>query len=204
MTSLDAVVFDMGGVLVDWDREHLYRKLVPDAEERRRVLDEVVTLEWNATLDRGRSFDAAIEELTRLHPGDADLIAAFRDRWPEMIPSDLPDTVEIVKELHSGGVRLLGLTNWAAATWPHAEARFAWLELFEGIVVSGQEGISKPDPAIFGLLCERYDLDPGRSLFVDDSPTNVAAASELGFGSVLFTCADTLRSELVGRGTLSD
>jgi 2-haloacid dehalogenase len=193
---IEAVVFDLGGVLADWDREHLYRKLIPDPAERRRFLDQVVTMEFNAELDRGAPFDETVARLVERFPAQADLITAYRDRWEEMLPGDFATTVAILSELVDSGVRCYALTNWSAETFPLAEARFPWLELFTGIVVSGREGMVKPEAAIFSVLSERHQLTPARTVVVDDSPGNVEAAAALGFEAIHFVDAIQLRRDL--------
>ncbi len=197
-----AVVFDLGGVLVDFDPRHLYRQLIPDEAEMERFLGEVATQEWNLEHDRGRSFDEGVALLTRQHPEHAELIAAYRDRWPEMLRGPLQPTVDVLAELHATGVRLLALTNWSAETFVHAPARLPFLAWFEAILVSGEVGLIKPDPAIYRLLAERHDLDPAQTVFVDDLAENVAAAVRLGFRGIRFTDARALRDELVGVGLL--
>jgi len=131
-----------------------------------------------------------------------DAIALFRPRWQEMLRGEIAETVAILKRLKAEGHRLLGLTNWAADTWDESEARLPSLALFEGVLVSGREGLRKPDAAIFRLLCARYGIDPARSIFIDDHPVNVATAAALGFEAIHFTSPAALAAELTGRGLL--
>ncbi len=196
------VVFDLGGVLIDWNPRHLYRSLFDDEAEMERFLREVVSPEWNLEHDRGRSFDDGVALLSRAHPQRADLIAAFRDRWPEMLGGAIEPTVEILGELRDAGVRLLALTNWSAETFPIGLARFPFLGWFEGIVVSGEERLVKPDAAIFRVLISRHRLEPAQTVFVDDLPANVAAAAALGFRAIQFTTAPELRRDLTALGLL--
>ncbi len=201
----DTVVFDLGGVLIDWNPRYLYRSLFrgPDAEaEMERFLATVCTLEWNAEQDRGRSAADATAELVARFPEHAELIAAYYGRWEDMLGEPIRGTVRIVDELRDRGYRLLALTNFSHETFPLARPRMAFLDHFDGLVVSGEEGVIKPEPAIFELLCERFDVDPARTFFVDDSPANVAAAAALGFDAVQFHSADQLRSDLADRGLL--
>ena len=199
-----AVVFDLGGVLIDWNPRHLYRQLIDDEPEMERFLRDVVSAEWNLEHDRGRSFDDGIALLIRQHPDQADLIAAFRDRWPETLGGPIQASVDILAELRDTGVRLLALTNWSAETYPLGAARFPFLGWFEAVVVSGEERLVKPDPAIFRLLIERHGLEPRRTVFVDDLGANVAAAAALGFRAIQFTSASALRRELAGAGLVPD
>ena len=195
-----AVVFDLGGVLIDWDPRHLYRRLIPDEAEMERFLRDVVSAEWNLEHDRGRSFAEGVALLTRKHPEQADLIAAFHERWPEMLGGAIQGTVEILAELRTSGVRLLALTNWSAETWPIGRARFPFLAWFEAVIVSGAEQLVKPDPGIFRILVDRHGLDPATTVFIDDLPRNVEAAAALGFRAIRFTTPAALRTDLAAEG----
>ena len=197
-----AVVFDLGGVLIDWDPRHLYRKLLADEAAVEEFLATVCTPEWNAELDRGRPFAEGVAELVERHPEHAAAIAAYHERWPEMVAGDLPGTVEVLAELRAAGVPLYALTNWSAETFAITRGRFEFLEWFDGLLVSGEERVTKPDPAIFQLLLDRFGLDPTATVFVDDSEANVAAARRLGFDAIGFTGHEELRRELVARRLL--
>jgi 2-haloacid dehalogenase len=201
--STKAVVFDLGGVLIDWDPRYLYRKLLADEAAVEEFLATVCTPEWNAELDRGRPFAEGVAELVERHPEHAAAIAAYHERWPEMLAGDLPDTVEVLAELRAAGVPLYALTNWSAETFAITRGRFEWLDWFDGLLVSGEERMTKPDPAFFRLLLDRFGLDPGATVFVDDSEANVAAARELGIDAVRFTGPDRLRRELSARRILA-
>jgi 2-haloacid dehalogenase len=198
-----AVVFDLGGVLIDWDPRHLYRKLLADEAAVEEFLATVCTPEWNAELDRGRPFAEGVAELVERHPAHAAAIAAYHERWPEMVAGDIPGTVEVLAELRAAGVPLYALTNWSAETFAITRGRFEFLEWFDGLMVSGEERITKPDPAIFQLLLDRFGLDPAATVFVDDSEANVAAARRLGIDAIRFTGHDELRRELVARRLLA-
>lgn len=196
-----AVVFDLGGVLIRWDPRHLYRQLMPE-DEIDAFLDEVGFHAWNHEQDAGASWGPAVEEHAALFPHRRELLAAYPARFAESLDGPVEGTVAILAELHAAGTRLVALTNWSAELFPHAEATFDFLALFEGIVVSGREGVAKPDPAVFDLLRSRYDLDPARTVFVDDSPPNVAAAAAAGFMALTFTAPDRLRADLSRLGLL--
>ncbi len=203
-SPITAVVFDLGAVLVDWNPEYLYAKLIPDPDERRVFLDEICTLEWNYAMDGGRSVRDEVAKLAAQHPEHADLINAWWDRWPEMLGDEIPGTRAIAERISASGIPLYALTNWSAETWPLGLAGFPFLgELFDGIVVSGDEGVVKPDPRLFAILRDRYGLNPATTLFIDDSPKNVAAADELGYVAHLFTSADDLEAWLRNLGLLS-
>jgi 2-haloacid dehalogenase len=197
-----AVVFDLGGVLIDWDPRYLYRKLLADEAAVEEFLATVCTPEWNAELDRGRPFAEGVAELVERHPEHAAAIAAYHERWPEMVAGDIPGTVEVLAELQAAGVPLYALTNWSAETFAITRGRFEFLEWFDGLLVSGEERVTKPDPAIFQLLLDRFGLDPTATVFVDDSEANVAAARRLGFDAIRFTGHEELRRELVARRLL--
>jgi 2-haloacid dehalogenase len=197
-----AVVFDLGGVLIDWDPRYLYRKLLADDEAVEEFLATVTTPEWNLEQDRGRPFAEAVAELVERHPDHAAAIAAYHERWPEMLGGDIPGAVELLAELRAAGVPLYALTNWSAETFRFARERFEFLSWFDGVVVSGEERVIKPDPRIFGVLLDRFGLTPEATLFVDDSAANVAAARELGFDAVRFQDPDRLRRDLAARGLL--
>jgi 2-haloacid dehalogenase len=197
-----AVVFDLGGVLIEWDPRHLYRQLFDDPDEMESFLAEVTTAEWNAHQDAGRPWAEAIELLVAEHPERRDLIEAFHRRWPEMLTGEIPGTVDVLADLRAAGVRLIALSNWSAETFPVARERFDFLAWFEGILISGEVGVNKPDRRIFEHLIERFGIEPAAALFIDDSSANVDAATTLGFRAVQFTDAAALRAELVLSGLL--
>jgi 2-haloacid dehalogenase len=199
----EAVVFDLGGVLIDWNPRHLYRRLFSGDEEAMEwFLANVTTPAWNEQQDRGRRWAEAIEELVALHPEHEQLIRAYHERWDEMLVGAHQDSVEVLAELHAAAVPLYALTNWSAETFDLARHRFPFLDWFRGIVVSGHERVAKPDEAIFRLMLERFGLTPGTTLFIDDAPRNVERARDLGMDAVHFSGADALRAELVSRGLL--
>jgi 2-haloacid dehalogenase len=200
---ITTVVFDLGGVLIDWDPRYLYRKLMA-ADEIEGFLSEIGFREWNFAQDAGgRSWDEAVEELAAQHPQRRSLIAAFPDRFPETLGGPIEGTVALLDELHRAGrTRLIGLTNWSSETFPHAREIFGFLDWFEGIVVSGDERVAKPDPALFRILLDRYALVPHETVFIDDSPTNVAAAQTLGLVGLRFVEPEQLRADLSRLGLL--
>ena len=197
-----AVVFDLGGVLIDWDPRYLYRKLLADEAAVEEFLATVCTPEWNAEQDRGRPFAEGVAELVERHPVHAAAITAYHERWTEMLGGDIAGTVELLAELRDTGVPLYALTNWSAETFGIARERFEFLAWFDGVLVSGEERMVKPDPAIFRLLLDRFGLDPETTFYVDDSPANVASAGRLGFDAVPFTDPEQLRRDLEGRRLL--
>jgi len=194
------IVFDLGGVLIDWNPRYLYRQLFEDEAAMEFFLTEICSPAWNARQDAGRSFAEAVTELSERHPEQRALIEAYHHRWPEMIEGALDDTVAILAQLVHAGFEVHALTNWSAETFPIACDRFPFLDWFETILVSGEVGMMKPDRAIFDLLLERIDRPAAGTIFIDDSVPNIEAADALGFDAIRFTGADELRSELTARG----
>jgi 2-haloacid dehalogenase len=204
MTPPTAVVFDLGGVLIEWDPRHLYRQLFDDADEMESFLADVTNAEWNAHQDAGRPWNEAVEVLVAEYPERREFIEAFHRRWPEMLAGEIPGTVDVLADLRAAGVRLIALSNWSAETFPIARERFDFLAWFEGIVISGEVGVNKPDRRIFDHLAEQFGIEPAAALFIDDSSANVDAARALGLRAIRFTDASALRRELVRLGLLPD
>jgi 2-haloacid dehalogenase len=196
-TQITAVAFDLGGVLIDWNPRHLYRKLFDGEEEAmERFLAEVCTPDWNARLDAGRPFAEAVAELVAAHPDQAELISAYQLRWAEMLGEAFDGTVAILRELRSAGLRTYALSNWSAETFPVTGARYPFLREMDGILISGDARVSKPDPAIFREFLARFGLTPAQTVFVDDWDRNVATATALGMIAVRFVGPIQLRSDL--------
>jgi 2-haloacid dehalogenase len=200
---VDTVVFDLGGVLVDWDPRYLLRKVMPGREdEMEAILADVLNHEWNLARDHGDSWAEAMTRLEVQHPHWADIFRTFDERWAETLGGSHDATVEILRELHDRGTPLYALSNWSAEKFPQAEARFEWLGWFEGVVVSGRIKLAKPDPAIFRYLLDRYGLSAADVFFVDDHRPNVDAARALGMHAHHFRDAAALRADLVAHGLL--
>jgi 2-haloacid dehalogenase len=200
---VNAVLFDLGGVLIDWNPRYLYAPLFgTDSSGMEDFLVRVCAPEWNHSLDEGKPFAEAVVERQRLFPEHAEMIALWKDGWPQMLRDAIPETVALLAALRERGHRLVALTNWSAETFPVARARFEFLQWFEDIVVSGEVRMAKPDPRIFRLAIERNSLDPACTLFVDDSAVNVEAARGVGLHAVHFRGAGALREELVRFGLL--
>jgi 2-haloacid dehalogenase len=192
------VVFDLGGVLIDWDPRHLYRKLFAGNETAmEQFLATVCTHEWNRCQDAGRSFAEGARLLKAEHPDKAELIDAYGARFDEMMAGPVAGAVEILAELRERGTPLYGLTNFSAETYPYAVARFDFLGWFRGILVSGEVGAIKPDPRIYELLLERFAIDPHRAVYIDDVAANAEAARPFGIHGIHFSTPDALREELV-------
>lgn len=186
MDSIRNIVFDFGGVLIDWNPRYLYRTYFNDDRKMEYFLSHVCTGEWNAEHDRGRTFDEGVRLLEERFPQYSEAIRLYRDGWESMLHGEFPGTVALLMKLKKLGYGIYGLTNWSAETFPIARSKYPVLHRFDGIVVSGQEKLIKPDPRIFGILLERYGLNAGECIFIDDSPANIETAARLGFNTVLF------------------
>ncbi len=200
---IEAVVFDVGGVLIDWNPRHLYRKLIDDAAELERFLAEVCTQDWNGQADAGRSTAAITAELCARHPHRRTLIESYYARFDEMMAGAFDDTVALVERLSAEGVPLYVLSNFSAETFPLAQRRFAFFEKFDGLVISGAEGLKKPDPRIYALLTDRFTLTPERTLFIDDRRDNTEAARAAGWQALEFTAAERLAADLAALGLIA-
>ena len=203
--SVEAVVFDLGGVLIDWNPRFLYSKLFHGDDARmERFLATVCTQSWNELHDRGKSFSENIAELCNRHPEHGDMIRAYGARWPEMLNGPIQGTVELLAQLAQRDRGLFALTNWSAETFPIAQARYDFLKWFDGIIVSGQEGVAKPDAEIFRILLDRFGLTAATTLFIDDTTVNIKGARMLGFQALHFLSPEALHPELAARGLLEE
>jgi 2-haloacid dehalogenase len=201
---LRAVIFDVGHVLYDWDPRFLYQELIADEAELDAFLRDVVTREWHFQHDAGRSFADTSAELAERHPHYRELIALYGPRFEDTIPGPIPGTHEIVCELDEAGVPLFAITNFSAEFWLPFRAREAALfDRFRDVVVSGEERMLKPDPAIFALAIARFGLEPGEAMFIDDRADNIEAAEVAGLIGHHFRDAPTLRSALAEFGLLA-
>ena len=185
--AVEAVLFDFGNVLIEWDPRHLYRKLFtlpggkPDEKRVGWFLSKVCTMEWNVEQDRGRPIAEANQILIQANPAYKALIEAYYKRFQEMIPGPIEGSVAALEAIQAAGVPTYGLTNFGRETFPPTAERFPFLRSFKDVVVSGEEALIKPDPAIFHLVVERFGITPERTLYVDDSAANIATAEEIGF-----------------------
>ena len=198
----EAVVFDVGGVFLDWDPRHLYRKLFEDEAEMEFFLAQICSPAWHAPHDRGVSTAASCAELASRHPQFSELIWAWSTRSEEMIGGVDAGTVEVLGAVRETGMSCYALTNMEAETYPLRLERFPFLGWFAGTVVSGREGVAKPEPAVFTRLLDRFGLQPRMTLMIDDTKENLEVASELGIQTVLFLSSRQLRGELEAAGIL--
>jgi 2-haloacid dehalogenase len=194
--AVSAVVFDIGNVLIEWDPRHLYSRLIADEAEREAFLAEVCSPAWNLEQDRGRLWAEAIAERVALFPQHAALIRAYSDRWAEMVPGDIPGSVAILEALREAGVALYAITNFSSEKFTEAQARFPFLTRFIDVVVSAEERLLKPDPAIYRVLLDRNGLLAESCLFIDDSEKNVVAARAVGMRAHHFRGAEGLAAAL--------
>jgi 2-haloacid dehalogenase len=198
-------IFDLGGVLLQWNPRHLYRKLFNgDDAAMEDFLANVCTTEWNERQDAGRTFAEGTRELLPRHPDKVELIEAWGKRFDEMIPGPIDGTVDVLSDLKARNVPLYGVSNWSAETFPPQRARFPFLSWFKDIVVSGEVGFIKPDPRIFQILLDRNGIAPESAVFIDDVAVNAAAASRLGIHGIHFRSPDQLRSDLAAVGLFAE
>jgi 2-haloacid dehalogenase len=199
---ISAVIFDLGGVLIDWDPRHLYRKLFDDPADMERFLGEVATAAWNHEQDAGRPLAQGTAELVAAYPDQRRLIEAYYDRWPEMLGDAIGGTVAVLRDVRATGLPVYALSNWSAETFPVTRGRYPFLGWFDGVLISGDVGVAKPDPRIYEVLIERFGVVPGRSVFIDDIATNIRAAEAKGFRTIRFEDADHLRRSLMAMDVL--
>ena len=201
--SFRAIVFDFGGVLMDWDPRYLYRKFFNgNSSAMERFLTDVNFMEWNLQQDKGRPFTIAVAELSQQFPHYAHLIKAYDERWAESIAGPIQPTVNILRALKQAGYPLYGLSNWSAEKFRTARSRYAFFDWFESIMVSGEVGLVKPDPRIYTLFLARIGRTAAECLFIDDSDANIAAARPLGFKTIHYQSSEQLEEELHHLGLL--
>ena len=186
MSKIKNIIFDFGGVLIDWNPVYLYSKLFEDESEMNYFLENICTLEWHVQQDAGRLLSKATETLQQKHPEYKEMINHYYGRWEEMFGSMFEENVRLVKTLKPK-YPLYGLTNWSAETFPITYNRFDFFQHFDGIVVSGDEKLIKPDPKLYQVLLDRYKLKANESLFIDDNIHNIESAQEMGFHTIHFT-----------------
>jgi len=197
------IVFDFGGVLIDWSPYHLYRKLLPSDDAVREFLEEIKFSEFNKKLDAGYSFTKMKEELLKKYPRQQELVRAFFERWMECTGEAIQPTVDIMREVKSAGYPVYGLSNWSTETFPLLQHRYPFLPELDGYLLSGMAGVAKPDEEIFKIFLARVERSAEDCVFIDDAQMNIDTARRLGFNSILFTSAQQLRAELAAMGVLN-
>jgi 2-haloacid dehalogenase len=199
------MIFDFGGVLLDWNPFYLYRKML--GEDRRltdQFLKDVNFSEWNLEQDRGRSFVEGTAELCARFPQYCELIHAYDERFPETLGGVIQPVVDVLYSLKSAGYPLYGLSNWSAEKFHLVRPRFPFFECFDEMVISGEVGLVKPEPAIYELLLERIGRPANECLFIDDNSSNILTADQLGIQTIQFRSPAQLHSELINRGILNN
>ncbi len=201
--EIKTVIFDLGGVLIDWNPEYVYREIYPDPVQRKWFFDNICTHDWNMQQDAGRSLSEATEEKVQEFPEYEDQIRAFYGRWKEMLGDAIHENVTLLDQIvKANGHRVYALTNWSHETFPVALDRFEFLQWFEGIVVSGEEKTIKPLREIYEILFHRYDIEPSHALFIDDNRDNVTGAVNAGMHAVHYTSHEKLKGDLASYGIL--
>ena len=203
MPQIKTIIFDLGGVLIDWNPLYVFDTLIPDAEKRQFFFEKVCTMEWNEEQDAGRTIaEANAIKITEFPEWEAE-IRAYYGRWTEMLGGSIEGSVAILrKAIRSPKYRVYALTNWSGETFPIAKKieRFELLHWFEGVVVSGDEKTRKPFPKIYEILLERYQVEPSEAVFIDDNFKNILAARELGIAAIHFKSPEQLAIDLEALG----
>ena len=190
------IIFDFGGVLLDWNPRYLYKSYFNNDEEMEHFLADICNGEWNIRQDAGRPFAEAVKELQAKFPEYAEAIQMYDDDWEKMLKCELPESIDLLKELKFMGYGIYGLTNWSAEKIGYAFANYSFFSLFDGIVVSGVEKVVKPDRKIYEILLERYSLKPGECVFIDDNQDNVDMAKVLGINAIRFDNIGNVKEHL--------
>ena len=201
--KIDAIIFDLGGVLIDWNPSYVFDKMFEDEEQKKHFFENICTSDWNEKQDAGRSLKEATEELVTKHPEWKAYIEAYYGRWEEMLGGPIHGTVEILKQLkEQKKYKLYALTNWSAELFPIALERYDFLHWFDGRVVSGEEKMRKPFPEFYQLILDRFQLNVHETLFIDDNTRNAKAAEAMGLKTIIFKSPQQLKEELVNLGIL--
>jgi len=201
--EIDAIIFDLGGVLIDWNPSYVFDKMFNNEEQKKHFFENICTSDWNEKQDAGRPLKEATEELLHKHPEWKEYIEAYYGRWEEMLGGPIHETVEIFRQLkETGKYKIYALTNWSAELFPIALERYNFLHWFDGRVVSGEEKMRKPFPEFYRLILDRFQLTSQETLFIDDSVRNAKAAEDIGLKTVLFKSPYQLKEELIQRGIL--
>ena len=201
MNNINTIIFDFGGVLIDWNPRYMYRDEFEENSEMEDFLSKVCTDDWNLQQDKGRSLAEGTRILQHKFPEHVVKIQLYYDQWEKMIKGDIPQNVALLRKLKEK-YKLYGLTNWSAETFPIVFKQYSFFQLFDGIVISGEEKLIKPDKKIFELILERYHLKAENSLFIDDNVNNIQAAKEMGFATIHVLEKTDLKRELYALGLM--
>jgi 2-haloacid dehalogenase len=198
---ITTIIFDLGGVLIDWNPEYLYRKVFKDESEMKHFLEKVCTPEWNEEQDAGRTLAEAIDFLLKEYPEHEENIRLYYNRWHEMLAGAIEGTVKIFEKLkETKKFKIYALTNWSAETFPIALEKYQFLGWFDGVVVSGTEKKRKPFPEFYQILLDRYNVKAEEAIFIDDNIRNIDAAKQVGLDAIHFRTPEQLNKELLNRG----
>lgn len=200
MATIRNIVFDFGGVLLDWNPRYLYRDYFKDEGEMEFFLSNVCTPAWNLRLDAGRPFKEAVEELQAEWPQYEEAILKYWKEWPRMVSGQFPGPVALLHELKGKGYRIYGLTNWSAETLRLMTPKYDFFQELDGMVVSGEEKVLKPSPRIYEILLTRYGLQADETVFLDDNAANADGAVAAGIHGILFDNVDSVRVKLAALG----
>jgi 2-haloacid dehalogenase len=198
MNIIKNIIFDLGGVLIDWNPHYMYKKIIADDVERNWFIDNICTLDWNEKQDGGRTIKEAVDELISIYPEHKENIIVYYDRWEEMLNGPIEGTVEIFKKIkEKKDLKTYALTNWSAETFPRALQLYNFLHWFDGRVVSGEEKTRKPHKEIYDIILTRFNLLPEETIFIDDNLRNIKAAENNGIKSIHFTSPESLNTDLI-------
>ena len=201
--KITSIIFDLGGVLIDWNPNYVFDKMFTDEEKKKHFFENICTPDWNEKQDAGRSLNEATEELLVKHPEWKEYIEAYYGRWEEMLGGPIKESVEIFQQLKdSGKYKIYALTNWSAETFPVALKLYDFLHWFDGRVVSGEEKMRKPYAEFYKLILDRFQLDPSKTVFIDDSLRNIKGAEEAGIHTIAFTSPAQLKEDLKKMGLI--
>ena len=196
------IVFDLGGVLLDWNPRYLYGEVFSEVEEMEYFLKEICSPAWNAEMDADKTLQEGIEELLPKHPAYADQIRMYQIRWLEMLGGEITASVAILRELKNAGYKLAGLSNWPEETFLLIKDQYEFLDWFDPLVISGKVGVAKPDPLIYQILLRELGRTAKECIFIDDMLENIAEAARQGFETIHFDSVENLRTDLTGKGLL--
>ncbi|HEX6333217.1 MAG TPA: HAD family phosphatase [Flavisolibacter sp.] len=203
ISTINSIIFDLGGVLIDWNPAYVFDRLFDDEEKKRYFFEHICTSDWNEMQDEGRSLREATDSLVAEHPEWKEYIEAYYGRWEEMLGGPIPGTVEILRRLKEADRhRLYALTNWSAELFPIALQKYDFLHWFHGRVVSGEEKMRKPYPEFYQLTLDRFSLDPASTLFIDDNQRNIEGAARIGLVTLRFHSPEQLEQDLRSRNIL--
>uniref|UniRef100_UPI004025CB48 HAD family hydrolase n=1 Tax=Parabacteroides distasonis TaxID=823 RepID=UPI004025CB48 len=196
MNKIKNIIFDFGGVLIDWNPRYLYNKYFDTEEQTEYFLQHICTSTWNAQMDAGKPFSEAIDELSAEYPEYVEAINIYHTRWIEMIGGEIDGASELIDDLKTEGFHIYGLTNWAAETLDLCKKQYQFFDKLDGMVVSSEVRMIKPDPGIYKILLSRYSLLPENSIFIDDSLCNISGAESVGIKAIHFENMSQLRTAI--------